>query len=178
MQQYDYKYWEDYIELGLVLLGGEAAYVALARNFQGYIHNDYAGRPIKGSFLDRVSTAADISLIIDSGPLGGIGAGGFGRHFALDFGIPFIGNMIGVGIAPTQAYIDTGIVKAMLESGRGGAEFEYLIGHPGPGLAAMDIMTLGHYYFIALIIIGNIGYFGWERRAKLEEKTRSGGQKK
>jgi hypothetical protein len=178
MEQKNYKYWDNYIDLGMVLLGGEAAYVSLARNFQGYIHNDYAGRPIQGSFLENVNGAADFAMIIDSGPLAGIGGDFLGRHFAMDYKVVYLGNMIGVGIAPTQTYIETGIVKGMLESGRGGAELEYLIGAPGPGLAALNVMTLGHYYFIALIIIGNIGYFGWERKARREEKIRAGGQKK
>lgn len=178
MEQHDYKYMEDYVELGMILVGGEAAYVSLARNFQDFIHNDYKGTSIEGTFLDNVHTAEDIALIIHGGPLSTIGPGGFGRHFALDFGVPYIGNMIGVTISTTQAWIDTGIVKGMLESGRGGAELEFLIGHPGVGLRAMDCMTLGHYYFIALVIIGNIGYFGWERQSMLEEKRPTGDEQK
>jgi hypothetical protein len=49
---------------------------------------------------------------------------------------------------------------------RGGAELEYLTGHPGPGMTAMDAFTIGHYMLILFIVIGNIGYFGYTRYAR------------
>jgi hypothetical protein len=73
-------------------------------------------------------------------------------------------NVIGVMSPTERPFYDSGIYKAILNSMRGGAELEYLIGHPGPGMTAMDAFTLGHYLLIGFIIIGNIGYFGYSRR--------------
>ena len=46
---------------------------------------------------------------------------------------------------------------------RGGAEYEILINKPGASVAKMDSESISHLYIIALIIIGNIGYFATKK---------------
>jgi ABC-type nitrate/sulfonate/bicarbonate transport system permease component len=77
-------------------------------------------------------------------------------------------NCIGVMIPSEMPYLNSGLIIGLLQSMRGGAELEYLIGHPGVGLTAMDAFTLGHYMLIVFIIIGNIGYLGYVRRKQME----------
>ena len=168
LEAHDYKYWEDYIVLGYVFVN-DAAVISMGNDFQGYIHNDWEGRPIKGSFLDRIKTAGDFSLIVDFSP--GMQTVTLISNYAMPYGTPMIAGAIGVCIPLWSPYLDTGYLKAILATTRGGAELEYLTGHPGPGLQAMDAFTLVHYMLIAFIIIGNIGYFGWSRKARVKEKT-------
>lgn len=162
MQAHSYKYWEDYIILGYVLVN-EPSTLSMAQNFHGFIYNDFAGKPIKGSFLDRIQTPKDIALIIDFSP--GMQTTAIIRHWVMSYGTPMIEGAIGVNIPSLAIYLETGLLKAILQSTRGGAELEFLTGHPGPGLTAMDSFTLVHYLLIAIIIMGNIGFFAWERKA-------------
>jgi hypothetical protein len=92
----------------------------------------------------------------------------------MDYGTPMIEGAIGVNIPSLAPYIDTGHLKAMLQSTRGCAELEYLAGVPGPGLTSMDAFTLVHYLVVLFIIMGNIGYFGWEKNAKQTTRTAVG----
>jgi hypothetical protein len=93
----------------------------------------------------------------------------------MDYQVPMIEGAIGVNISALLPYVNTGHLKAMLESTRGCSELEYLGGVPGPGATSMDAFTLIHYLVILFIIMGNIGYFGWEKHQKEQMRTAVGG---
>jgi len=168
MEEYDYKEGEDYIILGYVF-PNEASVVAAASDFHAAIKYDWKGRSIEGTFLDRIHDGGDFALISDYTT--GVMSGAIIRHFVLRFGVPMIQNCIGVSVPGALANLDARLLTAVLASSRGGAELEYLIKQPGPGLMMMDAFTLGHYMLIIFIVIGNIGYFGWARKAKVRERT-------
>jgi hypothetical protein len=161
----DYQYGRDYINLGYIL-PNESAVAALAEDFHSTIRQDYKGASVAGTFLDDVTDWSSWALIADFTT--GLGTAYLRAHFALR-GTPMTVNVIGVMSPTERPFYDSGIYKAILNSMRGGAELEYLIGHPGPGMTAMDAFTLGHYMLIGFIIIGNIGYFGYSR--KHQKKT-------
>jgi len=161
MDEHQYTYGEDYVVLGYVF-PNEASVASAAQDWHGAIHNDFYGNSIEGTFLDEINDWSDWTLISDYTT--GIQTTALINHFGLR-GAPMIVNGIGVEISILAPYLDTGIYKALLQSMRGGAELEYLTGHPGPGMTAMDAFTIGHYLMILLIVIGNIGYFGYTRNA-------------
>ena len=157
-----YVYGEDYISLGYIF-PNEAAVAALSQDFQGTVSQDWLGVPITGTFLDEVETWEDIDLISDYTT--GLATTFLLNHFALR-GTPMVVNCIGVMIPSQANYVDTGAYQGLLGSMRGGAELEFLTGHPGSGLTAMDAFTLGHYMLIAFIIIGNLGYLMYTRKQR------------
>lgn len=165
IEKYDYNYGEDYVVLGYIF-PNEAAVASTAEDFHGVVKEDWLGRPVTGTFLDRIHTWEDWSLIAIFTT--GIQSGSFIRHYGLR-GTPLIVNCIGVMIPTLKPYVDTGIYKALLPSMRGGAELEKLINAPGPGLAAMDAFTFGHYLVIIFIIIANIGYFRYVRGRRIKK---------
>jgi len=155
-----YVYGEDYISLGYIF-PNEAAVASLAEDFQGSISQDWLGVPIAGTFLEDVKTWEDIDFIADFST--GLATTHLMNHFALR-GTPMVVNVIGVMIPSSLNYVDTGVYLALLGSMRGGAELEYLTGHPASGLTAMDAFTFGHYMLIGFIIIGNLGYLMYTRK--------------
>jgi hypothetical protein len=159
MEENGYEYGEDYIILGYIM-PNEASVAALAQDFQGTVNQDWLGVPIAGTFLDEVETWEDIDLIADFTT--GLATTFLLNHFA-ERGTPMVVNCIGVMIPSQKNYVDTGKYLGLLQSMRGGAELEFLTGHPGPGLTAMDAFTFGHYMLIGFIIIGNLGYFMYTR---------------
>ncbi|MBU0847717.1 hypothetical protein KKH23_11065 [Patescibacteria group bacterium] len=162
VEEHGYTYGEDYVILGYVF-PNEAAVASAAQDWQGVIHKDFYGQSTEGTFLDQIHDWSDWTLISDYTT--GIQSGSLINHFGLR-GTPMIVNCIGVMISTQMPYLSTGIYQALLQSMRGGAELEYLTGHPGPGMTAMDAFTLGHYMLIVLIIIGNIGYFGTKENSR------------
>jgi hypothetical protein len=159
VQENDYTYGEDYIDLGYVLVN-EAAVAAMAQDFHGVITQDISNNPIAGTFLDDVNTHEDFDLIVDFTT--GLSTTYILNHYALS-GTPLLVNCIGVMIPSQKNYVDTGLVLGLLGSMRGGAELEYLTDSPGPGLIAMDAFTFGHYMLIGFIIMGNLGYYMYTR---------------
>ncbi len=162
MTQNGYEYGKNYIDLGYVF-PNEAAVASAAQNLHNIIRQDKTGKPIQGTFLDNVNTWQDWALINEFTT--GIQSDSIIRHFA-NSGTPVAVNVIGVMIASSMPYLQSGLYKAVLQSMRGGAELEYLIGAPGPGLTAMNSFTLGHYMLMIAIVIGNIGYFGYRNEMK------------
>lgn len=169
MDAHHYTYGDSYLILGYIY-PNSAAVAASAEDFQSYVRQDYQGKTIKGTFLEKVHDWRDISLIVSHTT--GIQDSSLMNFFALR-GTPMIDDCIGVMVPGQMAYLNAGLFKGILASMRGGAELESLMNVPGLGTTAMDAFTLGHYMLLGFIIIGNVGYFGYTRvRA---QRARAGG---
>jgi len=168
LDRYDYKEGEDYIIIGYVF-PNEAAVAALAQDFHANVRVDWKGNSIEGTFLDEIQNAGDFDMISDYTT--GLATTYMINHMVLQYGVPMVENSIGVSVPGHLANLDAGLLTALLASTRGGAELEYLIGSPGPGLKSMDAFTLGHYALIIFIIMGNIGHYGWTRRTGERDRT-------
>ncbi len=168
MNRHDYTEGEDYIIIGYVL-PNEAAVAALSQDFHANVKVDWKGKSIAGTFLDQIENAGDFDLINDYTT--GLATTFEIRHMVLTYDIPMAVNSIGVSIPGHLANLDAGLITSLLQSTRGGAELEFLIYEPGPGLKSMDAFSLAHYMLIAFILIGNIGHYGWARRAEYKERT-------
>lgn len=168
LDRYDYTEGEDYIIIGYVL-PNEAAVAALSQDFHANVRVDWKGNSIEGTFLDQIENAGDFALINDYTT--GLATTFQIRHMVLTYGTPMAVNSIGVSVPGHLANLDAGLITSLLQSTRGGAELEFLIGAPGPGLKSMDAFTLGHYMLILFIIIGNVGHYGWARRAAYRDRT-------
>jgi hypothetical protein len=163
MEEYDYTYGEDYVVLGYVLVN-EASTSSLAVDLQNVAYEDFKGRSLADTFYADLENAGDFSLIIDFSP--GMQTVAMINHWVMDFGVPMIEGAIGVNVPSLMPYRDTGHLKAMLQSTRGCAELEFISGNPGVGITSMDAFTLVHFLIILFIIMGNIGYFMWEKNAR------------
>lgn len=168
MDRYDYTEGEDYIIIGYVL-PNEAAVAALSQDFHANVRVDWKGNSIEGTFLDQIENAGDFALINDYTT--GLATTFEIRHMVLTYDTPMAVNSIGVSVPGHLANLDAGLITSLLASTRGGAELEFLIDEPGPGLKSMDAFTLGHYMLIAFIVIGNVGHYGWARRAAYRDRT-------
>ena len=168
LDDYDYTEGEDYVIIGYVF-PNEAAVAALSRDFHANVRVDWKGQSIEGTFLDEIQNAGDFDMISDYTT--GLATTFMIRHMVLEYGVPMVENSIGVSVPGHLANLDAGLLTALLASTRGGAELEFLISSPGPGLKAMDAFTFGHYSLIIFIIIGNIGHYGWTRRSGARDRT-------
>ena len=166
MTQNNYVYGVNYIDLGYVF-PNEAAVASSAQDLHNIIRQDRNGNSIQGTFLDKINTWQDWTLISEYTT--GVQSEAIVRHYAQS-GTPVVVNVIGVMVSTSMPYLAAGLYKAVLQSMRGGAELEYLISAPGPGLTAMNSFTLGHYMLMIAIVLGNIGYFGY--RSEMNKKKK------
>jgi hypothetical protein len=159
-----YEYMKDWIILGYVTFN-EASVVAMGEDFQSIIRSDWKGKPIEDSFLSDVTGANDFALVSEYSR-GGYAGGFFVKHWGVGFGIPCIKIVNGVQIPGAMADFDAGLTQGFLGSTMACAEFEQIERAPGFATQAMDVFTIIHYMLVVVLIIGNIGYFGWERNQR------------
>jgi len=172
LEDHGYEYMKDWIILGYVTFN-EASVVAMGEDFQSIIRTDWKGNSIEGSFLNDVTGANDFALVSEYSR-GGYAGGFFVKHWGVGFGIPLIKQVNGVQIPGAMADFDAGLTQGFLGSTMACAEFEQILLTPGFATQAMDVFNVIHYLLVAVLIIGNIGYFGWERHQS--SRTRAEGE--
>jgi hypothetical protein len=163
------KYMEDYVVIGY-FPGKENAYAALAADFRGNSGTSDWYKNDMTQFLDGIGlkTAADIDLAISFDCESG--ATFLKRHFFMSFGTPIIAGEIGVNVPTYIVDYNAKLIAGLIKSTRGAAEYQYISGFKGAALISMDAYSAIHILLIVIILVGNIGYFGWEKKALKEAK--------
>jgi hypothetical protein len=158
-------YLEDYVNMGYY--PGIDKFIAfLASDFRTALgENDWYGNPVAAWFdSNNINTAQDIDLVIsfDSDD----GAGDFMRFFYLEYGTPVIQSMIGVMVAGAKVQYNAGNFAAIVPSIRGAAEYQFLADYPGFALTQMDAFSVVQFFLIFLMVLGNVGYYGYTRNQR------------
>ena len=102
---------------------------------------------------------------------GGTSPQGFIQFAQPRYGIKIAAAVTAVSAPDLYAYIESGQLSGMLSGMKGAAEYENLIEekyHVGGRQRAMEGMgaqSTGHLFIMALVIMGNIGYFVTRRRS-------------
>jgi hypothetical protein len=63
-------------------------------------------------------------------------------------------------------YVSSGQLKGLFGGIRGSAEYELLIGVPGPALGQAMATNIGGLYFLTLVLIGNVLYLTQRMRGE------------
>jgi hypothetical protein len=156
------QYLEDYVNMGY--FPGIDKFIAyLASDFRTAIgDNDWYGEPVADWFdTNNINTAEDISLVLSFDSYDG--AGDFMRFFYLEYGTPVIQSMIGVMVANSKVQYNAGNYAAIVPSIRGAAEYQFLAGYPGYALTQMDAFSVIQFFLIFLMVLGNVGYYGYTK---------------
>jgi len=161
----DKNYLQDYVILGF-FPGKENAFAALADDFvKNAGTKDWYGNEIS-SFFNSIGlkSAADIKLAITFDCEGGQTF--LSRHFYLQYGTPIIAGEIGVNVPTAIVDFNAGLIKGLIKSTRGAAEYQFLSGFKGAALISMDAYSAIHILLIIAIIVGNLSWFGYERKMR------------
>jgi hypothetical protein len=87
------------------------------------------------------------------------------------YGVKIAAAVTAVSAPDLYAYIESGQLSGMLSGMKGAAEYEYMIEkkyHVGGRQRAtegMGAQSIGHLFIMALVIMGNIGYFVTRRKS-------------
>jgi len=156
------QYLEDYVNMGY--FPGIDKWIAfLSSDFREAIGgSDWYGEDVSAWFdSNDITHAEDVDLVIsfDSDD----GAGDFMRFFYLEYDTPVIQSMIGVMVANSKVQYNAGNYAAIVPSIRGAAEYQFLAGYPGFALTQMDAFSVVQFFLILLMVLGNIGYYGYTK---------------
>lgn len=153
-----YEYGVHFANLGYIP-GGEPAIKRFGEDVVGQATKDFRNNSTSSlPIMQGVKDTRDFAAVV------GFSAGNPGtqewvRQVQGPLGITLLSACVTVNIPQTMPFVDSGQVKGILGGLRGAAEYETLMGKPGPSVAKMDAQSLGHILIIAFIIIGNVAFF-------------------
>jgi hypothetical protein len=167
-KEFGAQYGKDWVNWGFKT-GGTAWQQALPKNVPGALGGkDWKAVPLSQlPVMNGVKTFDDnVSLVVDITPSGTLG----------DW-IAFVGqpHHVPIGFACTavmapEAYpfLDSGQIIGLMTGMAGAAQYFQLLGRKGFVTLAMTSQAMAHFLILALIAIGNVGYFAG-RRAQRQE---------
>ncbi|MEW5702925.1 MAG: hypothetical protein AB1792_11950 [Candidatus Zixiibacteriota bacterium] len=158
----------DYAYLGyqpyaiLIILG-------MGQNYRIPFPRDYYGVPLDSlPMMAHIQNFRDVKAVLNISSTNATDfwiAYGNGRY-----GVPLAIGVTGVMTPEYYPYLQTGQIFGILGGLKGAAEYETLVGTPGPAVDGMKGQIVAHAVIILFIIIGNIGYFA-VRRGKSARAT-------
>ncbi len=161
-KEYDKKYGEDFVNLGFKY-GPIAVLKGMGISIESIFPTDNSGTPLAElPMMDSVTNYEQVSFIFE-----------IADNATADYWISIVnagyGVPMGVGctavMAPKfYAFLGANQIVGLLGGMKGAAEYEILIGKPGTAYRGMDVQSMVHFVIIALVIIGNIGFFVTKRR--------------
>uniref|UniRef100_A0A7V3RIF5 Uncharacterized protein n=1 Tax=candidate division WOR-3 bacterium TaxID=2052148 RepID=A0A7V3RIF5_UNCW3 len=166
---YNKNYGKDYVFLGYKA-GAAAVVLGMGDNFKNVFPADYYNNPLDALPLTaQIKNYNDISLVIS------LSAGDPGYRTWLLYGQSKFGFKLGAGVtavsaADTYPYLNSGQLTGVFAGMKGAAEYETALYKKGYKLTsrtatkAMDAQSLGHFFIMLFIIIGNVGYFFMRRK--------------
>lgn len=155
------KYGEDYVFLGY-RPGVAAVILNMGKDIRGVFNSDYRGKPIDSiPLMKNIHNYSDIALLIgfEAGATGDVWVQ-FGQA---RFGLKIILTSTAVVAPDMYPYYQAGQIVGLIGGLRGAADYEILVNKKGIAYAGMTAQTVIHVMIIALILLGNIGYFALRR---------------
>lgn len=150
---------ENYVNLGLVYQ--EAGLVELVQDFHAATRDAY-----QGTWLDAVQDGSDFDYVIDF--QGQASYGLLVQHLYTTYQTTIFTILTAAGYPSALPFLQAGQLKASLNGPIATTEYEMIAlsglnWEPSDSVALAGTFSATHMVWLALIIIGNIGYLGWEK---------------
>ena len=152
---YGYEYGVDHVIMPYKA-GMDVVIASMGRDIHSLYTEDYFGTPTRQlPLMQQVRGIQDIALIIDFMP--GNTLVDYIRQIEGVYNIPVTGGVTAVCIPTMMPYVMSGQCRGLLGGMRGAAEYELMVGAPGPAIGGMDAQSLSHLLIIVAIAVGNVG---------------------
>jgi hypothetical protein len=155
--EYGKVYGVDYVNLGYKY-GYVSVLKGMGVSIESIFPTDNSGTPLSElPIMDSVYNYQDIDFVFE-----------VADNATADYWVSIVnagyGVPMGVGatavMAPKfYAFVGSGQIVGLLGGMKGAAEYEILLNKKDAAFRGMDIQSLVHFLIIALVIVGNIGYF-------------------
>ena len=148
----------NWVHLGYIA-GGEAGVGSLVNDVRATVQADYFNTPIDDiPLLEGVNDATSLSAVLWWG--GSEASIGYGvRQVSVPFDVPMTGMCTTNEVPNFSPYISAGQLQGLFGGVRGSAEYEYLLGLPGPALGQAMATNFGGLLWMIMVILGNVLYF-------------------
>ena len=148
----------NWVHLGYIA-GGEAGVGSLVNDIRATVQADYFNTPIDDiPLLEGVNDATSLSAVLWWG--GSEASIGYGvRQVSVPFDVPMTGMCTTNEVPNFSPYISAGQLQGLFGGVRGSAEYEYLLGLPGPALGQAMATNFGGLLWMIMVILGNVLYF-------------------
>ncbi len=159
MAQLNYKEGVDWVNLGFKVGGDSMLQVAATDVWKAMAGVDMYNVPLdKYPMMSDLKALKDVALIY-SLQVGSPGTGNYVTFLNAPHKTKIVSGSAGTMAANMVNTLKTGQIVGLLSGLPGGAEYEQIIGVPGKGASSMDAQSFAHLFIVALILIGNAGYF-------------------
>jgi hypothetical protein len=167
-KQYGLEYGKDYVFLGLATAYTMAIY-NMGTSIEEYYHEDDRGTPYDQiPLLENVKNLKDVAAVINIAS--NVNPQHWINYAVTPFDLEFLMSVTAVQATNYFPYLQTGQVDGLIAGGKAGAEFEGMLmeqgvlAEPGDATRGLGSQSLALLTIIALIILGNIGYFARRRK--------------
>jgi len=156
--QYGKKYGVDYIHIGYIA-GTESAMAAVGKSIRATTTTDYKGTPLdQYPIMQGVNEAADFDLLICY-TTGGDQSEGWVRQWYTTYKTPYLCCVLAMMVPTMLPYQKAGQIVSLVSGAQAG-QMELLVKVPARGIKSADVITMTHLLCIALVVVGNVAYFG------------------
>ncbi len=155
--QYDKTYGVDYVNLGFKY-GYIAVLSGMGVSIEDIFPADNSGTPLAQlPLMQEVKNYDDITFVFEIAD--NATADYWVSIVNAQFGVPMGCGGTAVMAPKFYAYVASGQFVGLLGGMRGAAEYEILIGEEADAVVGMQAQSLVHLLIIALVVLGNIGFF-------------------
>ncbi|MCX6835760.1 MAG: hypothetical protein NTW07_11645 [candidate division Zixibacteria bacterium] len=162
--KYGKVYGVDYVNLGYKY-GYVAVLSGMGQSIESIFPTDNSGTSLAQlPLMDSVKNYSNVAFVFE-----------IADNATADYWVSIVNAQYGVPMgcggtavmAPKfYAYVASGQFVGLLGGMRGAAEYEILIGKEADAVRGMQAQSLVHMLIIALVVLGNIGFFFSRRRLK------------
>jgi len=163
-RQYDKVYGIDYVNLGF-----KYNYVAVLKGMGSSIEAIYpadnSSTPLSElPMMDSIKNYDDIAFIYVVADNGIVDY--WISIVEAQYGVPVGAGVTAVMAPKFYAFVGAGQMTGLLGGMKGAAEYEQMVNKPDMAMKGMAVQSLVHLLIIALVILGNVGYFATQRRKR------------
>lgn len=165
-KEYGKVYGTDFVNLGYKY-GYVAVMVGMGKSIESVFPEDNSGTPLSElPMMDSIKNYDDFVFLFEVAD--NSTADYWVSIVNAQYGLPMVCGTTAVGAPKYYAFVASGQFLGLLGGMKGAAEYEILIGHPGTAVTGMGAQSLVHLLIIALVILGNIGFFvGRSRKRRM-----------
>jgi hypothetical protein len=161
--EFHLRYGEDYVNLGYKA-GNEGVMVLMGQGFANAFPTDYHGnRSADLPLLQRARDYSGIALVVSLGA-GYPGTKEWVQQVQARFHVDMVSGCTAVAAPEYYPYLQSGQLEGLLGGMAGAAEYEALLGRPGPATRGMDAQSLAHLFVALCIVAGNLAHWGPRRQ--------------
>jgi len=161
-KKYNKKYGIDYVNLGY-----KANYVAVLSGMGSSIEGIYPADN-SGTKLSEIPMMKEIKNYSDIDFIFVVADNAIVDYWIsivnAQYGVPVGASVTAVSAPRYYPLVTSGQMTGLLGGMKGAAEYEVLVKEKGSAVKGMSVQSLVHFLIIAMVIMGNIGYFVARRK--------------